>query len=171
MTFDQFTSSPQFESGMKVEDFLDQYFAAQFKIERLSAYEERVLKLGDRRFTPLEGGDPFNVEYKSGLQTYRTGNVFLETISVDSTCEPGWVYTSRADYVLYATLLNGFILVFLPETLRQQIAMLRRKFKTKKTSKGQNEGYDTHGVIVPLEYAKTHLAAKVIVVESEARND
>jgi hypothetical protein len=149
---------------MKVEDFLDQYFALDFIIERTTRYQERVQCLGDRKFIERQSKKSFYVEYKSGIQTGYTGNVFLETISVDSTCVPGWVYACQADYLLYAALLNGLILVFEPEKLRKKIGMLRQKFKEKKTSKGQNDGYDTHGVIVPLDYAKVHLASKVIKI-------
>lgn len=154
-----FVNSPQFKSGMKVEDFLDQYFGTRFEIKRTTAHQERVLCLGDRIYTDSEKS--FFVEYKSGIQTHYTGNVFLETISVDNPCKPGWVYTCQADFVLYATLLDGMILIFKPDNLRKRIAELKAKFPEKPTSKGQNKNYNTHGVIIPLSYAKD-LAAKII---------
>lgn len=163
-TSNWFTQSPQFKQGMNVEGFLDNFFTSKgYKIERTTPYQERVLCLGDRIFTAKEGKS-FYVEYKSGIQTYYTGNIFLETISVDSSGKPGWVYTCKANYIIYAALLNKTILVFTPAKLRAEIQILKSKFKEVKTSKGQNEGYNTHGVIVPLQYAQMHLAGNVITI-------
>lgn len=154
-------NSVQFKRGMEAEGFLDDFFRARgWQIVPTTAHEERKLCLGDRHFA--KDGNTLLVEYKSGIQTYYTGNVFLETISVDSANKPGWVYTCKADYILYATLLNEKILVFKPDKLRAVIEMLKTKFREVKTSNNQNDGYDTHGVIVPLEYAEQHLVEQVI---------
>lgn len=159
-----FTQSPQFKRGMSVEAWLDKFFAGRgYAIRRTTAHQERRLHLGDRIFT--KGGHSHFVEYKSGIQTYYTGNVFLETISVDRDNVPGWVYSSRADHVIYAALLNGRILIFHPARLRGVIEVLKRQFREVKTSYGQNRGYNTYGVIVPLAYAVEHLVDKVIEVE------
>lgn len=155
------TETVQFTNGKAVEAFLDEFFRARgYTIRQTTEREERVLCLGDRYFS--RSGPGFWVEYKSGIQTFYTGNIFLETISVDSASKPGWVFTSRADFVYYACLLNGKILVFIPEELRGVIGGLRQQFKEVKTSKGQNQGYNTHGLIIPLEYAEEHLAKEVI---------
>jgi hypothetical protein len=162
MVSGSFVDSPQFKSGMAVEDFLDQYFGAEFEIKRTTQHQERVLCLGDRIYK--NGDKSFFVEYKSGIQTHYTGNIFLETISVDNPCKPGWVYTCQANFVLYAVLLDGMILVFKPDDLRRQIAELKTKFPEKPTGKGQNKNYNTHGIIIPLNYAQ-NLAVKIIYLE------
>lgn len=155
----------QFKNGKDVETFLDDYFRKDgFSIIQTTPHEERVLCIGDRKFS--RGGKSFTVEYKSGIQTAYTGNIFLEIISVDTEPQkPGWVYTCNANYILYAALLNHKILVFTPDKLRLEIESLKAKFKVVKTSKGQNKGYNTHGVIVPFEYAEKWLAEKVINLE------
>lgn len=154
------TNKPQFQRGKNVEAFLDEFFRYQgWIIHPTTPHEERVLCLGDRHF---ERGIRYYVEYKSGIQTFYTGNVFLETISVDTARKPGWVYTCQADRIVYATLLNGFILVFRPAYLRAVIEGLKSQFRVAATSHGQNDGYKTHGVIVPLDYAQAHLADQVI---------
>lgn len=161
-----FTSTPQWRSGEAVADYLDRFFRARgWEIKPTTRHEERVLHLGDRHYTRSD--EHYLVEYKSGLQTAATGNVFLETVSVDSRSVPGWVYTCRADYLFYATLLNGSILVFEPEALRAQIEVLKRRFRVTRTRKGQNAGYDTHGVIVPLRFAEK-LASGVIRLDQPA---
>lgn len=152
----------QFKSGDDVAQYLDGYFSDLYNIRPTTPHEERVLCLGDRLYTSKADGNSFYVEYKSGRQTYFTGNIFLETVSVDTPCKPGWVYTCQAGFIFYAALLNYRILIFRPDHLRIHIADLKTKFKEVKTSKGQNEGYNTHGVIVPLEYAEVHLAERVI---------
>lgn len=157
------TSTPQWASGQAVEDYLDRFFGARgWQIERTTPHQERKLCLGDRRFSREDRR--FYVEYKSGIQTGATGNVFLETISVDTAGVPGWVYTCQADYLFYAALLNGKILIFSPSLLRDEMNDLRRRFREVQTGKGQNKGYNTHGLIVPLGYAEAHLAIKVIEI-------
>lgn len=157
------TDTPQFKNGADVARFLDLFWGSlNYVIRPTTAHEERVLCLGDREFT--KSGLRFFIEYKSGIQTFYTGNVFLETVSVDTTNKPGWVYTCQADFIHYAALLNQKILVFRPEKLRGQIEALKCEFRIVKTSKNQNAGYNTHGVIVPLEYAERHLAEQVIIL-------
>jgi hypothetical protein len=157
------TNKPQFRQGKEVEAFLDDFFRWRgWTVRQTTPHEERVLCLGDRHFE--RDGEAYLIEYKSGLQTAHTGNVFLETISVDTQNVPGWVYTCQADYIFYAALLNGEILVFAPADLRARIDALRATFREVATCKHQNDGYNTHGVIVPLTYAERHLAKKVIKV-------
>ena len=149
--------SHQFKSGKNVEAFLDEFFSRRgWNIEPTTPHEERTLNLGDRRYT--RGDVTWLVEYKSGVQTFYTGNVFLETISVDSDGTPGWVYTCQADYIFYAAVLNDKILVLKPDTLRDEIEGLKTRFREVATSNNQNKGYNTHGVIVPLEYVEQFLA-------------
>lgn len=131
-------------------------------IRTATSHEERDLCLGDRRFT--KDRTVYWIEYKSGIQTFYSGNIFLETISVDSQDKPGWVYTCRADFIFYAALLNGKILVFEPEYLRAVVEQLKKQFREVRTSHGQNDGYDTHGLLVPLAYAEGRLARQVIVL-------
>lgn len=154
----------QFKSGNNVAQYLDRLFGTKNDIRLTTPHEERVLCLGDRVFTRKADGRIFYIEYKSGLQTVHTLNIFLETVSVDTPCKPGWVYTCQASFIFYAALLNGKILLFRPDKLRAEIADLKTKFKEVKTGKGQSEGYNTHGVIVPLEYAEVHLAERVIEI-------
>jgi hypothetical protein len=155
------THTPQYRNGKNVEAFLDQYFRLRgWSIRPTTSYEERVLCLGDRHFSKADM--TFLIEYKSGLQTAATGNLFLETVSVDRVNKPGWVYTCQADFIFYAALLNQKILIFRPHTLRRQIDMLKSRYREVSTKKQQNDGYNTLGVLVPFGYATDWLAEKVI---------
>jgi len=154
------TSTVQFKQGKDVEAWLDRYFGERgFKIEKLSMEEERVQHIGDRRFK--KGKWSYLIEYKSGIQTYTTGNIFLETVSVDTTKTPGWVFTCKADWIVYACLLNHKLLWFKPDTLRIKITQMQQRYPTVFTGKGQNKNYKTHGVIVPLAIAEKELASHV----------
>lgn len=161
----KFTNKDQFKNGKAVEAWLDEFFRGRgWRIEQATQHQERVLCLGDRLFHKT--GLDLWIEYKSGIQTSVTGNIFLETISVDSQNKPGWVYTCNADYIFYAALLNYRILIFKPDFLRSEIETLKTKFPTRCTKNHQNEGYNTHGVIVPLDYAEVRLAEMVIRLEA-----
>ncbi len=158
-----FTNKPQFKQGKNVEAFLDEWFRHEgWTVCPMGAYDERVLHLGDRYF--VRGLTVLKIEYKSGIQTFYTGNVFLETVSVDRQEKPGWVYTCQADVIFYAALLNHKILVFKPQRLRNRIEWLKTQYPEVKTSNHQNDGYETYGVLIPLEYAEKRLAEKVIAI-------
>ena len=162
-----FLEKQQWKSGEEVANFLDGFFGRRgWRIEATTRHEERDLRLGDRHFT--KGAVHYYVEYKSGIQTYHTGNIFLETVSVDTQAKAGWVYTCRADYIFYAALLNGKILIMQPPTLRAAIETLKTRFREVKTTKGQNETYDTHGLLVPLEYAEKHLTKQILLLDVQA---
>jgi hypothetical protein len=161
-----FTDKDQFKNGKDVEAWLDSFFRSRgWIITQTTPHEERVLCLGDRHF--IKERITLLIEYKSGIQTCYTGNIFLETVSVDTQNKPGWVFTCRADYIFYAALLNGEILIFTPDHLRESIPELRRLFREVKTAHNQNDGYNTHGLIVPLRYAEEHLALKIIDIQLE----
>lgn len=156
-----FTQTQQWASGQSVEAFLDDYFGYMgWHIERTTPHQERALHLGDRIF--IRNGQSYFVEYKSGIQTHYSGNLFIETVSVDTNSTPGWAYTCQADYLMYACLLDHKILVFVPAVLRSQIPEMKLKFRETQTRHGQNDGYNTHGLLVPLRYAEDNLASKVI---------
>ena len=162
-----FTSLSQFKRGKDVEAFLDRYYRAKgYRIRRTTAHEERVLCLGDREFS--KAGETFFVEYKSGIQTHYTRNIFLETISVDDPAQfrEGWVYTCQARFIVYATILDGCLLIFIPSTLRERMPMLKAMFPEISTSHHQNRGYNTHGLVVPFDWAKENLADKVVTLTS-----
>jgi hypothetical protein len=162
-TANEFEKLPQFVQGKNVEAYLDEIFRRKgFQIRQTTQEEERKLCLGDRQFS--KNGCTFFVEYKSGLQTHYTHNVFIETISVDDPdhFRSGWLFTCMAKYIIYATILDGCLLVFRPSDLRNSIDIFRSRFKEVPTSNHQNKGYNTHGFLVPFDWAKKNLVYQVI---------
>jgi len=150
----EFEKSQQYVSGSTVAEYLDTYLLARgWEVRATSQQEERTLCLGDRYIA--KANRSYFIEYKSGIQTHYTGNVFIETISVDTDGKPGWLYTCKADFLLYACILDGCILVFKPDDLRSKAPMLVKRYPTRPTSNGQNVGYKTHGLLVPLADARS----------------
>lgn len=149
-----FTKSDQFVRGKNHENDLDDYFRGKgYMITPTSYQEERQLKLGDRIFE--KDRQRYYVEYKADESASRTGNAFVETISVDTDNIPGWAYTCKADYIFYYLPLDKRIFIFTPHTLQSALNVWQKQYPTRPTSKGQNKGYNTHGVLVPLrEFGK-----------------
>lgn len=145
----------QLERGKKHEYELDDYFRKDWLIEELTLDQERA-GLGDRRFTNKQTGKSLLVEYKSDESATRTGNAFIETISVDTANKPGWAYTCRADYLFYYLPLDKLIYVLRPVTIRLCLPLWQAKYRTAYTNKEQNKGYRTHGVLVPLHKIKEY---------------
>lgn len=142
-----FTKSDQFTRGKLVEKLLDLYLNQWFDITKTTDYQERVACLGDRKFK-LGDGCRY-VEYKSGIQTSITGNLFLETVSVDAAEKPGWVITCQADWLIYALVFEYELLFFKPDRLRGFLPALKQRYQEKPTANKQNPNYKTWGLIVP----------------------
>jgi hypothetical protein len=142
MTYYPFhTQQAQGEAG---EAVLDRFFSRWYRIIPASAQHQRrgidrVFVAGTRRIA---------VEYKSDSTAARTGNAFVETVSVDTAGKPGWVYTSQADFLVYFIPPDDLVYVLRPATLRKALPGWLRRYPVRAIP---NAGYHTHGVLVPLD--------------------
>ncbi len=142
MTYD---FAHQLAEGEEGEAFLDAFFRARGQTIRPATPDEQRQGI-DRVFT-TPGGDESRVEYKTDYLAAKTGNAFVETISVDTQGKMGWALTARADYLIY--YLPGRAIYVLPFlSLRWALPGWIRDYPTRSA---QNNGYATHGVLVPLE--------------------
>lgn len=132
--------------GQKHEQFLDELSAQWYEIREASREEQR--RGIDRIFTEKATGLIVKVEYKADTTASRTGNAFVETISVDTANKPGWAYTSQADWLLYYLPQDGLIYLFELTTLRRHLPRWVKQFPARAIP---NEGYKTHGILVPLD--------------------
>lgn len=136
----------QLRRGKKHERFLDRYFRKRFKIEEASMDEER---LGiDRYFTDRRNGRRYAIQYKADKTAARTGNAFVETVSVDSNNTPGWAYTCTADFIIYYVVGCGPAYVIRPDEIRKRLPHWQRTFQERRIP---NDGYHTVGLLVPLD--------------------
>lgn len=134
----------QLSIGEEGEAFLDGFFAAWFDIRRATR-EEQGLGI-DRWFLDARGRRQ-SVEYKMDSAAARTGNAFIETVSVDTTGKPGWAYSSQARTLVYYIPPDGLIYVIRFRHLRVILPRWERDYPARAIP---NNGYHTHGLLVPL---------------------
>jgi hypothetical protein len=147
-------------AGSAVEQWLDTYFGQWFRIKLATRWEQR---LGiDRWFLERVGSNRWAVEYKADWTASRTGNVFIETISVDTKRIPGWAYTSQAHWLVYALPKTGEIYAVPMAQLRAQLESWSQRYPTRAVP---NRGYHTHGLLVPLDMFK-RLAESLVPASS-----
>lgn len=133
------------EAGEAGEALLDRYFGQWFRIETASQEEQR--QGFDRTFTDLRTGKALRVEYKSDYRAHKTGNAFIETVSVDTAGKPGWGFSSQADILAYLIVEDLLLYWCRMESLRERLPEWARRYRQVKVA---NRGYHTHGLLVPL---------------------
>lgn len=148
MTYDFDRQLAEGEAG---EAFLDEFFRRRGHTVRPATREEQ--RQGIDRFIITPAGREMKVEYKTDHVAARTGNAFVETVSVDTAGKMGWALTSQADYLVY--FIPGQMIVVLPlRSLRWALPGWMREYPVRTAA---NNGYTTHGLLVPLaallEYA------------------
>ncbi|MBN1430483.1 MAG: hypothetical protein JXB07_19085 [Anaerolineae bacterium] len=89
----------------------------------------------------------WSIEYKDDLRAQHTGNAFVEVLSVDTVGRLGWAYTSQADYLLYYVHGDELVYVLKMQAVKETVPAWERLYRTVKV---MNDGYNTHGVLVPL---------------------
>jgi hypothetical protein len=70
---------------------------------------------------------PLQIEVKAEKNS--SSNLFIETISNCNGRSPGWIYQTRADYIIYLSLDNQKAYIFRPEKMRKLIKCRSRKLK------------------------------------------
>lgn len=133
----------QHTRGLEGEAALDALFARWYRITAASATEQR--QGIDRWFS--HDTRRISVEYKTDTTAARTGNAFVETVSVDTSGKQGWAYTSQADYLAYYIPPDGVVYVMRFSRLRRQLPRWDLLYPTRTIP---NQGYHTHGLLVPL---------------------
>lgn len=143
---------------------LDRYFARWYRI--LAATPDEQREGIDRWFYALRRPRSFAIEYKTDWTASRTGNAFIETVSVDTRDRAGWAYTSAADLLLYYLPGRASIYVLALTALRYRLPFWTQQYPIREIP---NDGYHTHGLLVPLdELARS--AQRVLSVQRPAGN-
>lgn len=132
--------------GLKGEAFLDTFFASAYIVTPSTESEQR--QEIDRWFMNRESGHRFSVEYKTDARAGRTGNAFVETVSVLERNVQGWLYTSKAEYLVYFIPGSAWVIYVLKfPTLRKAFPAWAAKYQIKQV---RNRSYTTCGLVVPL---------------------
>ena len=135
----------QLAAGQQGEAALDEVFRAWFTITPATPAEQRQ---GIDRWFVDARGRRLAIEYKTDAAAARTGNAFVETVSVDTMHKPGWAHTSRADMLIYFIPPDGLIYALRVSRLRRALPRWERDYPTRQIP---NDGYHTHGLLVPLD--------------------
>ena len=137
----------QLAQGQSYEQLLDQRFDELYIIQPATPQQQR--QGIDRVFRPRKAPhEVLYVEYKADSTAARTGNAFVETISVDTFDKPGWAMSSQADWLMY--LVPGVceaLYIIRMADLRLRLPKWRRTCQERRIP---NEGYFTVGLLVPL---------------------
>lgn len=131
--------------GKNAEHFLDSYFSRWYTINEIPLEVERRIH-ADRLFLDRHGTQTV-VEYKTDFMGHNTGNLIVETISVDTDNKPGWVFTCQADMLLWWIVGNGEILGLRPADMRANVAEWETHYRRVTIP---NQGYNTIGIAVPI---------------------
>ena len=144
--------------GEAGERALDAHFSRWFHIESANVWQQR--RGVDRIFHDLRDERSWLVEYKTDHTASRTGNAFVETVSVRTRTrrKPGWAASSVADWLVYYLPEDGLAYLIRMWDLRQS---LRRWAALYPSRSIPNDGYHTQGLLVPLHEFE-ELAQQVI---------
>lgn len=134
----------QLTKGQQSENELDAYFSQWYTIQTVDMDQQR--QGIDRVFTRKDNGHVFKIEYKTDWTAGKTGNAFVETVSVDRTDKPGWAHSSQSDYLIYYVPGDDLVYVIAFQNLRSRL----QSWCNCPTRKIPNNGYNTLGLLVPL---------------------
>lgn len=135
------------KQGQGGEAYLDNHFSEWYAIKEASGAEQR--KGIDRWFTAkAKNSKPFSVEYKTDWTAGRTGNAFVETVSVDTAGKRGWAYTSESLYLIYYIPDPETIYVLPMASIRSRVDQWKKQYPERRIP---NKGYFTIGALVPLD--------------------
>jgi hypothetical protein len=135
----------QLRKGEIAEQMLDTYFLPHYRIQYATMAQQR--EGIDRIFHPRTGAASFTLQYKADWTASRTGDAFVETVSVDSCRIPGWVYTSTATWLVYYLPVDSYAYALRMATVRAAVSRWRHQYRTRRIP---NHRYHTVGILVPL---------------------
>lgn len=131
--------------GESIEARVDAFLEGQYDIAPASEEQQR---LGiDRILRHRQNGEQHSIEIKADWTASKTGNVFVETVSVSARNIPGWAYSSQADWLVYVLPAERRLLCVTFAELREHLPAWIRKYPKRYIS---NAGYYTVGHLVPL---------------------
>lgn len=147
-----YSFSPQLKIGEEGEEVIKAHFRKLgFAVRNASQTEQRN---GIDFFMKKKDAGEFAVEVKTDMQAHHTGNIFVESVSVDKAGRTGWYGTARADILIYyIKFKNEFY--FIP--LHKLRALMRGVQTIKyRVVECKNETYSSHGMLVPISEIERH---------------
>ena len=90
------------------------------------------------------------LDYKCDERAHATNRLFIETVSNSVTRRPGWIHTSRADWLAYF-VVPDHVWMFRFARVRQRLPDWLSAYRERPA---RNVGYATLGVCVPMAVAR-----------------
>jgi len=112
---------------------------------------------GIDRVVTAENGEPCHVEYKVDEVAKRTGRLFIETVSNDTSGRAGWAYTTEARWLFYL-VVGERLYCIRPERMRALLPVWLDRYPLRRANNGD---FGTIGVCVP--FAAAEAAAEQVV--------
>ena len=141
----------QLSKGQAAEKKLDSLFSDTYVIQEAEMKDQR--RGIDRFFVSRKLNTALSVEYKTDWRAAKTGNAFVETVSVDTQNKPGWAKSSQADYLVYYVPDDELVYVMKMKKMREHLNEWMSRYPERKIP---NQGYSTIGVLVPLKEFEKH---------------
>lgn len=141
-----YSFNKQFSFGKKYEDFLDTLFEHEFNIFPSTRQQDR--EGIDRIFFKKDTGKRYTIQYKADQKAAKTGNAFVETVSIDNQNKPGWAISCQADFLVYYIVDIGPAYILKPSDIRKNLPLWKATYPSKSSP---NKEYFTIGLLVPLK--------------------
>jgi len=143
--------------GEAFEHVLDAAFGRMYHIESVTDWLQRHEV--DRFFTSrCKLRRTHLVEYKADSKAAKTGNAFIELVSVDTQNRPGWAVCTWAQVLLYYIPPLAKVYVVSVFHLKNALPEWQKKYPTKKRVANSRNGrvrYNTVGIVIPLAELET----------------
>jgi len=132
---------------------------AEDVIAYLSIQHEWIPATKDEQKKGIDGiaicrktGRKWAVEIKTDWVAKETGNVFIETVSVDAEGILGWAYTSLAQVLCYYIPQASTMYVVSMARVKARVCEWAKLYPHRSIpNNGRHGGYNTEGLLVPLE--------------------
>jgi len=153
--------------GEKEESKLDCFFAKWYEIKPVGMNKQRDGI--DREWKCRKTKREFSVEYKADSKAAETGNVFIETVSVDTTGKPGWAYTSKAQLLVYFIPPDSTAYITPMTTIKTLLPDWIDAYREVSVPNGDGVTvkYNTKGLLVPLGDFKRQCEPKIVRVHCD----
>lgn len=147
--------SEKLAEGERGEAYLDTLWDSRWQIVKAQRDDQRR---GIDRWLVNSAGKRISLEYKTDVTAGRTGNAFVETISVSTADKPGWAVSSQATWLIYYIPDPEAVYIIKFARIRQHLARWREQYPSRDIP---NVGYVTTGLLVPLREFE-QIAARVL---------
>lgn len=132
---------------------------------RLQLLDDRpTQRMGIDATVATPNGYRHSVEFKTDFQASKTGNFFVETVSVDTEGALGWAYTSTAQLLgLYIPGQERILLIQMWD-IKRLLPTWTRRFRLASCA---NDTYRSHGLLVPLKELEAITVRTIQVPQEE----